>query len=125
MQKCTLALGCFWRPEENFKNKPGILKTEVGYAGGQKSEVTYAKIRETNEIHIKIVEDLNINNKYVTLIFKIEYGIKTTKENTVDRHSEEKPINEIISNFFSTDCFFLILFLLMQAYSFHHVLHKL
>ena len=29
MQKCTLALGCFWKPEENFKNKPGILKTEV------------------------------------------------------------------------------------------------
>ena len=41
MQKCTLALGCFWKPEENFKNKPGIIKTEVGYAGGQKSEVTY------------------------------------------------------------------------------------
>ena len=35
MQKCTLALGCFWKPEENFKNKPGILKTEVGYAGGK------------------------------------------------------------------------------------------
>ena len=52
-------------------------------------------------------------------------GNKTTKEKIVDRHSEEKPINEIIYNFFSTDCFFLILFLLMQAYSFHHVLHKL
>ena len=34
MQKCTLALGCFWKPEENFKNKPGIIETEVGYAGG-------------------------------------------------------------------------------------------
>ena len=62
---------------------------------------------------------------YFTLICKIEYGIKTIKEKIVDRHSEEKPINEIICNFFSTDCFFLILFLLMQACSFHHVLHKL
>ena len=33
MKKCTLALGCFWKPEENFKNKPGIIETEVGYAG--------------------------------------------------------------------------------------------
>ena len=41
MQKCTLALGCFWKPEENFKNKPGILETEVGYAGGAKAQVTY------------------------------------------------------------------------------------
>ena len=32
MQKCTLALGCFWKPEENFKNKPGIIDTEVGDA---------------------------------------------------------------------------------------------
>ena len=31
MQKCTLALGCFWKPEENFKDKPGILETEVGW----------------------------------------------------------------------------------------------
>ena len=38
MQKCTLALGCFWKPEENFKNKPGILETEVGYAGGSNSK---------------------------------------------------------------------------------------
>ena len=35
MKKCTLALGCFWKPEENFKNKPGIIQTEVGYAGGK------------------------------------------------------------------------------------------
>ena len=34
MKKCTLALGCFWKPEENFKDKPGIVETEVGYAGG-------------------------------------------------------------------------------------------
>ncbi len=33
MKKCTLALGCFWKPEENFKGKHGIIATEVGYAG--------------------------------------------------------------------------------------------
>ena len=41
-----------------------------------------------------------------------------------DKHKAEKPINEIIYNLFSTDCFFLILFLLKQAYNFHHVLRK-
>ena len=35
MQKCTLALGCFWKPEENFKSKQGIIQTEVGYAGAK------------------------------------------------------------------------------------------
>ena len=31
MQKCTLAL-VFWKPEENFKSKSGIIQTEVGHA---------------------------------------------------------------------------------------------
>ena len=44
MQKCTLALGCFWKPEENFKSKHGIIETEVGYAGGDKDKVTYEEV---------------------------------------------------------------------------------
>ena len=55
MQKCTLALGCFWKPEENFKNHPGILKTEVGYAGGQKSEVTYEEVCTGKTNHAEVV----------------------------------------------------------------------
>ena len=45
MQKCTLALGCFWKPEENFKGKPGILETEVGYAGGVSKVRDKAKVK--------------------------------------------------------------------------------
>ena len=41
----------------------------------------------------------------------IDLGNKVKKENKVDKHNEEKPINEIIYNLFSTDYFFLILFL--------------
>ena len=44
MKKCTLALGCFWKPEENFKNKLGIIETEVGYAGGKNPNVTYEEV---------------------------------------------------------------------------------
>ena len=44
MQKCYLALGCFWKPEENFKNKPGIIDTEVGYAGGKELETSYEAV---------------------------------------------------------------------------------
>ena len=55
MQKCTLALGCFWKPEENFKNKPGILETEVGYAGGAKAQVTYEEVCTGNTGHAEVV----------------------------------------------------------------------
>ena len=55
MQKCTLALGCFWKPEENFKNKPGIIETEVGYAGGGKPNVTYEEVCSGNTGHDEVV----------------------------------------------------------------------
>ena len=55
MQKCTLALGCFWKPEENFKNKVGIIKTEVGYAGGEKSEVTYEEVCTGQTGHAEVI----------------------------------------------------------------------
>ncbi|MDC0937409.1 peptide-methionine (S)-S-oxide reductase MsrA [Pelagibacteraceae bacterium] len=55
MQKCTLALGCFWKPEENFKKKPGIIETEVGYAGGKNSNVSYEEVCTGNSGHAEVV----------------------------------------------------------------------
>ena len=56
MQKCTLALGCFWKPEENFKNKPGILETEVGYAGGNNEQTTYEEVCTDRTGHAEAIE---------------------------------------------------------------------
>ena len=55
MQKCTLALGCFWKPEENFKNKPGIIETEVGYAGGKSPSVSYEEVCTGDSGHAEVV----------------------------------------------------------------------
>ncbi len=55
MQKCTLALGCFWKPEENFKSKLGIIQTEVGYAGGINPKVTYEEVCTGNTGHAEVV----------------------------------------------------------------------
>ena len=63
MQKCTLALGCFWKPEENFKNKPGILETEVGYAGGVSSQTTYEEVCTGKTGHAEVVRLIFDENK--------------------------------------------------------------
>ena len=55
MQKCTLALGCFWKPEENYKSKPGILETEVGYAGGNNGQTTYEEVCTGKTGHAEVV----------------------------------------------------------------------
>ena len=84
----------------------------------------YAVINEKNDIQARNVEDRKNIKKYLTFNLMIDFGTKIKKENSVDKHNEEKPIKEIIYNLFSIDCFFLILFLLKQAYNFHHVLRK-
>ncbi len=76
MQKCTLALGCFWKPEENFKNKPGILETEVGYAGGNNEKTTYKEVCTGSTGHAEVVRltfDENIISfkKILDLFFKL------------------------------------------------------
>ena len=76
MQKCTLALGCFWKPEENFKNKTGILDTEVGYAGGNSEQTTYEEVCTGSTGHAEVVRltfDENIISfkKILDLFFKM------------------------------------------------------
>ena len=76
MQKCTLAMGCFWGPEENFKNKPGILETEVGYAGGNIGQTTYEEVCTGNTGHAEVVkltfdENIITFKKIIDLFFKM------------------------------------------------------
>ncbi len=76
MKKCTLALGCFWKPEENFKNKLGIIETEVGYAGGKNPNVTYEEVCVGDTGHAEVVrltfdEKVTSYKKILDLFFKM------------------------------------------------------
>ena len=44
MQKCTLALGCFWKPEAIFRQISGVLSTAVGYTGGTSKAPSYEQV---------------------------------------------------------------------------------
>jgi peptide-methionine (S)-S-oxide reductase len=76
MQKCYLALGCFWKPEETFRHIKGIVEIEVGYAGGNSQKVTYEEVCEGNTGHaetVKITYDEKIISyeKILEVFFKI------------------------------------------------------
>ena len=76
MQKITLGLGCFWGPEETFKSKPGIIETEVGYAGGTSTKVTYEEVCTGSTGHAEVVRltfDENVISfkKILDLFFKM------------------------------------------------------
>ena len=40
----VFAAGCFWGTEEAFRAEPGVLETQVGYAGGTAAHPTYHSI---------------------------------------------------------------------------------
>ena len=115
MQKCTLALGCFWKPEENFKNKPGILETEVGYAGGNSEQTTYEEVCTGKTGHAEVVRltfDENIISfkKILDLFFKMhdptqkdmqypDVGTQYRSEIFYEDHNQKVEAKEILEIF--------------------------
>jgi methionine-S-sulfoxide reductase len=115
MQKCTLALGCFWKPEENFKNKPGIVETEVGYSGGKNSNVSYAEVCTGNSGHAEVVrltfdENKISFKKILDLFFKMhdptqkdmqypDVGTQYRSEIFYETDKQKQEASEILNEF--------------------------
>ena len=56
MEIAVLGLGCFWGPEIKFSKLKGVIKTEVGYCGGNSKEVTYKEVCTGNTNHAEVVK---------------------------------------------------------------------
>jgi methionine-S-sulfoxide reductase len=76
MEIAVLALGCFWGPEIKFSNIEGVIKTEVGYCGGNTSTTTYKEVCSGNTNHAEVVK-LDFDEKVITYekILKIFFQI--------------------------------------------------
>ena len=76
MEIAVLALGCFWGPEIKFSKIEGIIKTEVGYCGGNSTTTTYKEVCTGNTNHAEVVK-LDFDEKIITYekILKIFFQI--------------------------------------------------
>ena len=76
MEIAILALGCFWGPEIKFSKIKGIIKTEVGYCGGNSATTTYKEVCTGNTNHAEVVR-LDFDEKTISYekILKIFFQI--------------------------------------------------
>ena len=65
MEIAVLALGCFWGPEIKFSKIDGIIKTEVGYCGGNTPTTTYKEVCTGTTNHAEVVK-LDFDEKIIT-----------------------------------------------------------
>ena len=56
MEIAILGLGCFWGPEVKFSKLEGVIKTEVGYCGGDSKKTTYKEVCTGNTNHAEVVK---------------------------------------------------------------------
>ena len=76
MEIAVLALGCFWGPEIKFSKINGIIKTEVGYCGGDSPQTSYKEVCSGDTNHAEVVK-LDFDEKIITYekILKIFFQI--------------------------------------------------
>ena len=76
MEIAILALGCFWGPEVKFSKLDGVLKTEVGYCGGNTNKTNYKEVCTGSTNHAEVVK-LEFDQKLISYekIIKFFYEI--------------------------------------------------
>ena len=81
MEIAVLGLGCFWGPEIKFSKIDGIIRTEVGYCGGNTSQTSYREVCTGNTNHAEVVKlefDPKIISYNKVLEFFFEFHDPTT-----------------------------------------------
>ena len=81
MEIAILGLGCFWGPEIKFSKLEGVIKTEVGYCGGDTKATTYKEVCTGNTNHAEVVKldfDSNVISYEKILDFFFEIHDPTT-----------------------------------------------
>ena len=54
--KAIFAAGCFWGVQYHFEKMKGVLRTTVGYTGGEEEEPRYEEVKAHRTHHVEAIE---------------------------------------------------------------------
>ena len=72
MEIAVLGLGCFWGPEIKFSKLDGVIKTEVGYCGGNSVQTSYKEVCTGETNHAEVVK-LNFDPEIISYEKIVKY----------------------------------------------------
>ena len=84
MEIAILALGCFWGPEIKFNKLNGVIKTEVGYCGGNKASVSYEEVCTGKTNHAEVVK-IEFDSSKISYEDILNYFFEIHDPTTIDR----------------------------------------
>ncbi len=88
MEIAILALGCFWGPEIKFNKLNGVIKTEVGYCGGNITDTSYEEVCTGKTNHAEVVK-IEFDNSKVSYEDILNYFFEIHDPTTLDRQGPD------------------------------------
>ena len=102
MEIAVLGLGCFWGPEIKFSKLEGIIKTEVGYCGGDSKETTYKEVCTGNTNHAEVVK-LDFDPKVISYEKILEFFFSIHDSTTLNSQGPDFGTQYRSEIFYSSD----------------------
>ncbi len=99
VKEIYFAGGCFWGVEGYFKQVPGVLETDTGYANGKTNDTSYRQIGTTDHAEtVKIKYDASI----VSLQELLARYFKALYPTSINRQANDRGI-QYRTGFYYTD----------------------
>jgi len=102
MQKAIFGVGCFWGSEEKFSKINGIIKTEVGYCGGNKPQTTYEEVCTGQTNHAEVVK-IEFDEKIISYEEIVNFFFKMHDPTTLNKQGPNKGTQYRSEIFFNSE----------------------
>ena len=101
LSQALFAMGCFWKSQYVFEKVPGVVKTTVGYSGGNVANPSYEKVCTHTTGHAETVK-VEYDPSKVTYRKLLEVFFSKHDPTTVDRQGPDVGNNYRSAIFYTT-----------------------